>query len=1048
MRVYDDQNTTTRADDDELRRITGIDPSEEKKMEENAVHDGSVAEKNESEELNDPDDTKGQKNDQSTDKNNEVEDDKDESPSLFTGTGSSKGLLARFRGSSAAKKWMVGAGAGLMVGVVGGIIALITFLLPFKVTHMINQIEQRLGEVPQYAVERRLEYYMNRYLILRTLASSVGEENINKNNYVYLGDGVFSTLYTNWRGSNLEGKLAQQGWRLETRTENAGQIFGKRSISPTDWVLVNDNVSVNSPLHRQELDSKQARAFIKEFATSETKSSQVFKRYNMRKMLKRYYGVNDWKFFETQRNNARNSYLEKKLALKQKLIKKVVDPVSTRYGAYLNCLLEGSKAKCKDELNRGGTSADNPEYPEEVDPETGEPIGGGGGDEARAAANSNPLGTLTDETVDIADNALKTEIGEVAEKALGRKISAQIQKLGVKKILASFAAGIGLIDTVAQIVNSVNSGALNIIVYDKNAQQYANFAAPVLSMADQIRSGDASIDDARFVNEMFNNFQSSPVYQAEFGSKSGLVSASASSGAQIKRDCNNDDEDGEETLLAPGETVCPDKRLVQDKTSFTDNSLWGTLTDIVDAYNSTLGKIVGGFNKLVSAVTSAIGLDALTQAIMDGLGIDKLLAKSFEFLLNRIAGPGITGAEVEEDAYDAFYAGMAVNYSSVGGGVGASREGTVGGGYLSEEQVLAIRNEGVEERIYAKQFESITDRYFSLENTNSLATKTLMSVPTSFSQLASSLAAIPTIATHGFGALFTQSAGAQTVNSTNPFHAIWYGYPTNHPIFTANNGVGMGEAEIEATYKCSLPAAERPQNQISNYGRPDDLPFDVAQEADPCLLEEVVGDVGRRAFDKSYDEQIEIATPPVAGGDIAGQDTSNLPCPVSPTIRDPGIESEAYKDGVRYTIRLCSVHGVRLNSIIAKSFDDMFTSMASQGFTIRGTGGFRDMASQIAGYANGRGKGTFSKPGFSNHQFGTAADISCQGGGASYQAGTGRGLQSFLAGVAAYPCLDFVHKNSYKYGLYLQCDGQSSSGGEIRANSGGCEWWHVSPTGG
>jgi|GEM_PF-2644403 len=51
MPVYDDQKTTTRADDDELRRITGIDAKEEKKMESSAVHDGSVAEKNEKKDL-------------------------------------------------------------------------------------------------------------------------------------------------------------------------------------------------------------------------------------------------------------------------------------------------------------------------------------------------------------------------------------------------------------------------------------------------------------------------------------------------------------------------------------------------------------------------------------------------------------------------------------------------------------------------------------------------------------------------------------------------------------------------------------------------------------------------------------------------------------------------------------------------------------------------------------------------------------------------------------------------------------------------------------
>ncbi len=877
MPVYDDQETRTRADDEELRRITGIDENEEAQIEEDAVHDGSTAEREALDAKTGNPDEEDTQNDadkpqSGNDKSEDEDEEKDDSDSLYTGSGSKKGmrgLVARFRRIPSAKKWLIAFGAGLMATLVGGFVAFIAFLLPFKVTHAISQIEQRLGEVPQYAVEQRLQYYMNRYLILRTLAATpgIGEDGINSRNYVYLEGGVFGSLYINWRGANLEGKLAAQGWRLEPANNNAAQIFNRRSVRPTEWNLINDNAPAN--LRSQSLNSQEARAFIKEWAKSETKSIQVFKRYNMRKMLKRYYGVNNWKFFETERNDIRRSYLDKKLAYKKKLVEKTVGSISPRYSAYMTCLLEGASA-CRDALGRGTDIDANDGDPENRDPETGESTGGGG-EESRQAAASGEMDSLPSEASDIVnpDTINLPDIpGGGTDEVVARSITAQIQKLGVKKILASFAAGIGLIDTIAQMVDSVESGALNIVVMDKNSQQYANYAAPVLSMADQIRAGDANIDDARYLNETFNNFQSSPVYQAEFGGRSGALSAQATVNGQIRRDCNNDqDTDDEGELFAPGETVCPGKRLVQDKTTFTDNTLWERLVEITSVYRGSVGAIVGGLTGLVSRVTDALGLDSIIESVMSALGLDQVLASAFEFLLNRVAGPVITGVEVEEEAYDALYAGMTVNYSSIGGGVGVNREDTTGGGYLPEAQVNAIRNEAAEERQYAKKFESLSERYLSLENTDSLATKTLMNVPTSWEQLATTVAAIPTSLVRSFGSIMGSTAGAQTINSTNPFHAIWMGYPTNHPIFTANDGAGMDEAQMEAEYRCSLPVAQRPQNNPDTYDRPDNLPFDVAMLADPCLLEEVVGDVGNRYLDGTYDEGLsDGATNTPSGG--------------------------------------------------------------------------------------------------------------------------------------------------------------------------------------
>ncbi len=104
--IYDDQDTRTKADDDELRRITGIDPAEEKKMEDSAVHDGGVAGNTEQKGLKDlSKDNKGSEKDKSN----------QDGSSLYTGDEEPGNRSLRSRIVN--RKSAMGAGAaGLLVG--------------------------------------------------------------------------------------------------------------------------------------------------------------------------------------------------------------------------------------------------------------------------------------------------------------------------------------------------------------------------------------------------------------------------------------------------------------------------------------------------------------------------------------------------------------------------------------------------------------------------------------------------------------------------------------------------------------------------------------------------------------------------------------------------------------------------------------------------------------------------------------------------------------------------------------------------------------------
>lgn len=169
-------------------------------------------------------------------------------------------------------------------------------------------------------------------------------------------------------------------------------------------------------------------------------------------------------------------------------------------------------------------------------------------------------------------------------------------------------------------------------------------------------------------------------------------------------------------------------------------------------------------------------------------------------------------------------------------------------------------------------------------------------------------------------------------------------------------------------------------------------------------------------------------------------------CPSSPTIKQEGInaQGQAYAEGKPVNVMICNVHGVHVSAEFAADLDNLINAMSSNGYSVAGSAGFRSNDLQIKLKAGGTG----TTPGYSNHQSGNAVDVSCSGNGKSYSAGNGRGLAGFMSNVSSYPCLNWIHQNSSRFNLTLQCDGKSAKGEEIAKSTGGCEWWHLSRTGG
>jgi hypothetical protein len=126
--------------------------------------------------------------DQLSDKVGSAGSEKQDSPSLYKPDAPKKGLRGRVNAAKKAKLMWIG--GGIAATLIGVIFTLFSFLLPFKAFHITQMIEDKVGSVPEYAVDRRMEYYLNRFLILKTLENS-GIDTGKDSPYTYLGAGVF-----------------------------------------------------------------------------------------------------------------------------------------------------------------------------------------------------------------------------------------------------------------------------------------------------------------------------------------------------------------------------------------------------------------------------------------------------------------------------------------------------------------------------------------------------------------------------------------------------------------------------------------------------------------------------------------------------------------------------------------------------------------------------------------------------------------------------------------------------------------------------------------
>lgn len=238
MPVYDDQKTSTRADDDELRRITGIDPAEEKKMEENAIHDGSTSAASEASDVKKLEKDNKKPKTETTD-----EADKD----LFTGKG---------KKSISLKGRLLNRKSGILLGVSGGVIgvvfALFVSLPNILITTLRDLLVSRLSSIQ---TSQQLRYRRTKLARVSDAFSREGR-----------------------MGSRIIAEMEADGYRFtfgdaadRNRITGITLPGGRQSIPNIGDALgahINDYMEVRHPLRTARWKTKRMEAFYGRYKVS------------------------------------------------------------------------------------------------------------------------------------------------------------------------------------------------------------------------------------------------------------------------------------------------------------------------------------------------------------------------------------------------------------------------------------------------------------------------------------------------------------------------------------------------------------------------------------------------------------------------------------------------------------------------------------------------------------------------------------------------------------------------------------------------------------
>lgn len=858
------------------------------------------------------------------------------------------------------------AAALLGVGAIGGgIIGMVLFLLPLKLTAMIETIVGKIGAIPEYAIEQRMEYITTRWLAQRVLKEAYGGDA----DLVFCkGGGVLcsigATKYSKWFENKLDATFEKTGnGKVRVVIDAKGrQGLGGKATSFDIHLESNDPDSAMRGV-KKNISHKEMRKRIKHM-TRQVHGRNFFMRYLSGRMLRAKYGV---KAFNIIPEKTARKFSEFKANIKSGAITRLSRRVSPRMGAYMACISGSSAIGCQETLDKLNKSIDDDIKRAKDNLENKQ----SGTEDHRKAQNKLDAAKSKKDLMAGATDVIDGK----ADTALSKIISKNI----VKKVAAG-AGAIGMIDMVAGAVGAINDKTIEVMAKDQVAMTYVSFAfdegiSPII-VNDQMKAGDLKdMQYLQLATEMFDGAEQSPLFQAAHFTNpvvSAFMPTVVSANGSVTSMCDNGEGKEVPTILKPGELVCPERKIVQEYTAFTNTWWWGMAAGMADVWNSTIGKIINVVGDWVGAGFSWIFENIISEIPGVSSAVEwtgEKMTALFSTILSYIfripdVGIGAPGAH---------------NYEALAGGLMTSMNGSleagqdpenmstpplgIGGTILTDDQIAAISSEAEREDLEDFNTQPLLAKLFDPTLRRSAVSQIAPLLPTS--RIAGLQLLLRTPGSL-LGSLNAPRANAAADNTAflKSMGMPWYGY-TDPSVFEAD----------PATYTPEFCKASA-QKRKDSYSRVDgEEIIPTFKQADPCALEKTIaGILAHEAGDTESEHYIRSGN-----GSSSSTSVGAIGAPeLTEAQSEPwgGHSNGRIPDSALGALTTAAGHKMHPNA--AQAFDKMNNDYKSKfGTFMTVNESYRTYETQVQ-YKNNP-ELMAAVPGTSNHGLGLAVDINVGG---------------------------------------------------------------------
>jgi hypothetical protein len=899
-------------------------------------------------------------------------------------------------------------GAGTMIVVIAIVIFL--SLLPFKILHIVNNLQNHFFSTSENAMSKEtnalFSNYLKKYVMpaLKNCPTSVDRSC----NPITQGSLV-SQLYKGWRNAHLEEKLSSPPYNIEFRfnklsghyylrmpnltgdgvdlgTETSG--FEKSSLDLDDYInKLNDPVN---DTQFKRVTRSQLRAAVNDALSKSTNNRSMMFRFKVGRMLEKKYGFKRCIFACDTRDNFADWKDNKFRAAKLILAERVLAPRSESLALVISCILTDS-----------------------CDPSHRTEAGGGPEGEPQSKFERELQAKLDalalEETGKYAD-VLAHSSGILKDgyaKYLAKKVAvALVDKFGGSEATAATAEQVS--SDLIPVIGWINAASTDVgmlehagptikaLSYMTNASAMVATYGTYRTYADEVKSGNV---DAALMGSMTDSLgagtndsdggpasaEQSPLYQY-------LIGGDVNSGGQKKALLFNGQANAASTpvygctdgkSVQAGKLICQNEVLAGQDSQLVSgiNDLLnaiGPLKNLADFWNNSVGfvmkKIINGFAYITSPAL---------KALTDFTHLNDLISAAIQPIINAFTDYLIPNPFSDNSA------GGHKFVEAAGGADQLNSDFTqngLGGKKLTTLQAAVILAEQNEQDLQTYKNQSLLARVTDTDSQYSLANRLAMSLPDSTKSASQSIStALFTNPFSKISSLFSPllSLGhAKAVsNFPDPFGIPQYGYPDDDP------GLAAANADPEAYWSknCSSDGQTLDWNVgvnadwINSATVDPDTGLPEYDTTNPCMLiQAAVGSTGG-IFDSNLltaDDLGDNTTPATTDTSTttAGtsfdtgplfNDSTSVACAAG--TNDLGIQ-DGYHNGQLVKIRICAIpnlpstseesnggYGISgangkaiVNSRVSGAVLAMVQAAAKGGVTLAANSSFRTMEHQQA----------------------------------------------------------------------------------------------------